>query len=661
MTDTNRTLSDVLSRRNLMQTVAGLGAASVAGCSGLTGGDGGDGGGGSVDPVQERVTVEPGNIKEGGTFKTAIGENPDTFDYVESTSASATILHNLLYEGMVTTDAAGKLYPWLAESYEQVAVNDVTASDYTSYMTSAQYAETDDGSVYIDTDAQVILESPDNPDSPSAGDEAQVLTPKEATQAVSDGTFGMHYTFQLHEGIKFHDGEELTAPNVVASYERVQNSGLSGQIYDSLLDIQANGDYTVELYMQLPDAAAIRELGGLPVYPTKMTDLELGQMDPRQGNTPLGTGMFKLKEFNNEEYVLFAKNEEYWFDTEMKDWFEGPSEFPNGPAVDEVDVAIIGSDSQRAAALESGEIDMSYGLTASTLTNYQQSEDYRTAPTNGAGYTFLQFPVKQEPWTNAKIRRAANKLIPRQSISENIFQGWEKPAWVPLPPLAARTGSTDYEAMVENLKSYNTYEPEQAAKLAEEAAGEADVEFPIEVTLETNSDNDDRVRTVELIAESMSQEIDGTQYFDVSVNTKEFLTFISQLLSQDYWKQGKLAFIGLSGGFNPHGYAKAVHSPQNFAQCCNFQNIDIEELNQAMEQARYGPEVAQDPELRRERYEEVWKMILEQNANSYGTHSTLVGVVNNAVKGFNTYPSTQDIIGYAMYNPADQQITYLDR
>jgi ABC-type transport system substrate-binding protein len=300
---------------------------------------------------------------------------------------------------------------------------------------------------------------------------------------------------------------------------------------------------------------------------------------------------------------------------------------------------------------------MAFGLTASTLTNYKESEDFRTAPTNGAGYTFLQFPVRQEPWTNAKLRRAVNKLIPRQSISNNIFQGWEKPAWVPLPPLAAGSGSTDYEAMVEELKSYNTYEVEAAEELAQEAVDEMGIETPIEVTLETNSDNDDRVRTVELIAESMNQ----TEFFDVTVNTKEFLTFVSQLLSTEYWQQGKLAFIGLSGGFNPHGYAKSVHHPDNFAQCCNFQNIDIDELNQELREARYGVDVVEDPSLRAERYEAVWETILEQNANSYGTHSTLVGVVNNNVKGFNTYPSTQDVVGYAMYNAPDQQVTYLDQ
>ncbi|GGN93364.1 hypothetical protein GCM10009030_18740 [Haloarcula pellucida] len=665
MTDNeNQGLSSVLSRRNLMQTVAGLGVASVAGCSGLDSG----GGGGTVDPVQDRVSVDPADIKRGGTFRAGLGSAVDTFDPPESTSATSSVHHNLLYEGMTTTGASGEIYPWLAESYEQEEVQDIKRTAYTDYMTEVQYAETDDGTVFIDTDEQIVIQHPDNPSDPSAGDTARVLTVAEVGDAIADGTYGMQYRFQLHEGITFHNGEELTADNVVASYERLRGSALSGQVFDSLLDVQRDGDYTVDLYVQIPDAAAIRELSDFSIYPTEITgkpgqsqNVPLGQMDPRESHEPMGTGPFTLTDYENESYATYSKFEDYWFDTAMKDWFEGPSDFPNGPVVDEVDIAVTSDPSKRAGSLQEGEIDMTRGLSSSAQTNFQNSEDFRTAPTDGAGFTFMQFPVTQTPWDNAKLRRAVNKLVPRESIASNIFQGWENPAWVPLPPLAAGKGTADYEQLVEDLQSYNTYDPEAAAEMLDEVGEEAGIEYPIEVTLETNSDNKDRVRTVELIVQSLNQEINGTKYFEASINTTEFLTFISQLLSKNYYKKGNIAFIGLSGGFGPHGYAKSIHHPDNFAQCCNFQNVDIDRLNQKLRNARYGVDVATDPELRQERYEEVWEIILEENANSYGTHSTTVGVVSNAVKGFNSYPSVQNIVGYGLYNPADEQITYLDR
>jgi ABC-type transport system substrate-binding protein len=657
MSDNRSTPTNRVSRRDLVKGAAGIAAVAVAGCTG----PGGGGGSQVVDPVQERVTVDPEDIQEGGTFRTAVGTtNIDTFDFPYSSSASASNFHGLLYEGMITTDAAGVIYPWLAQSVEQVEVQDVTEADYTDYMTTVPYRETEDGSVVVQSEAQIVVRDPDNPSDPSPSDQARVLTVEEAPDAVEDGTFGMHFRFQLHEGVTFHNGAEMTASDVVASYERIQNSPLAGQVYDSLLDIQADGDYTVDIYVQIPDAAAIRELGGLSIYPEETATLPARAMDPRQGNTPVGSGPFELAEFESEQFARFTRFDDYWFDTELKadDWYDGPSEFPNGPVVDEVDIAFIPDDSTRSAALQEGELDMAYGLSASNLTDYSQAEGFRTAATDGAGYTFLQFPVNSEPWDDKRMRQAVNHLIPRQQISEDIFQGWESPAWTPLPPVARNTGSTDYEAMVERHRPENEFDPDQADELAQAVIDERGLETPIEVTLETNSDNDDRVRTMELITESLNQK----EYFDAELQTREFLTFVGDLLSGQYPQKERLAFIGLSGGFNPHGYAKSVHSPENFMGCCNFQNIDFEELNQALADARYGVEVAQDPELRRERYEEVWDLVLELNANSYGTHSTVVGTVDSSrVKGFNTFPSSQSVIPYGLHNPTDQQITYLEQ
>lgn len=633
-------------RRGLLCGLAGGAALSIAGCTG----DGGGADGGGIDPVKERVSVDPAEIQEGGTFRTALGEDIDTFDFPWSTVAQASVVHNLLYEGMVTTDATGKLYPWLAESWERVDVQDVGPADYEAYMRTAPY--TDAG--VPDVDAQVVVSHPDN--DPATG-EGRFLTVEEAPDAVADGTYGMHFRYSLHEGVTFHDGEELTADNVVASYRRVENSDLSGQLFDSLLHVAAADDYAVDLYVQEPDAAAVRELGGWPVFPTAVTDLPPEANDPREGNEPLGSGPFVFEDYRSTEFATLSRNDDWWFETDLKDWFDGSEAFPDGPVVDGVDIRFVPDPAQRSAALQNGELDMAYGLNASALTDYQAADDFRPSATDGAGYTFVQFPVRVEPWDDPRLRRAVNHLIPREAIVENVFEGWQEPAWVPLPPLAAREGTTDYDQLVSDLRSFNEHDPERAADLARQVVDERDVETPIQVTLETNSENDDRIRTVELIAQSMG----NTEFFETNVETTEFLTFVGNLVGGEYHSRGRLAVIGLSGGFGPHGYAKAIHHPDNFAQCCNFQNVDDEELNEALRAARYGVDLVEDPQLRRERYEAVWERVLELNANSYTTHSVVVGVVDDAVEGFNSYPSTQDIVGYGLYSPMEEQITYLDR
>lgn len=622
------------------------GAVSVAGCFGGND-DSNDDDGPDIEQALQREEVDVSNIEEGGTFRAAIASGPDSFDYPYSSSAHATILMNLIYEGMTASDSDGQIYSWLAESYEQVDVQERSLTDYEDYMITAEYNS--DGIPQLDR--QIVISHPDN--DPSSG-EGQFLTVDESPDAVADGVYGMHYRFDLHQGVEFHNGEELTADNVISSYGRVENSDLSGQLFDSLLHIEAEDDYTVHLYAQVPDASAIRELGGWPIFPSETVDLPAGEMDPRSGNTPLGTGPFALEEFEAGSYVTYSRNENYWFDTEMKDWFDGPSEFPNGPVVDEVDVRFVSEDSSRVAAVRNGEIDMTYDLPANTLTDFLTTDGYRTAAARGAGYTFMQYPVTVAPFDNQDVRHAINHLIPRQQISDNIFSGWEAPAWVPMPPIAASKGTTDYDQLTEDLKPTNEYNPDRA----EELVNNADVETPIDVTIRTNADDDDRVKSAELMVQAMNR----TDVFNANVATESDINaLVVQALDPSFHEEGEIVLVGLSAGFNPHGYAKAVHHPDNFAQCCNFQDINDEELNQLLASARYGTDVAQDADLRRQRYDEVWNRVVELNANSYTTHSMTVAVLGGEVNGFNTYPSTQDILGYGLFTPMDQQVTYVSR
>ncbi|AGN02367.1 family 5 extracellular solute-binding protein [Salinarchaeum sp. Harcht-Bsk1] len=643
-------VQDLTNRRRILQGLGALGVTSIAGCFGS--GDGGGGGGGDgVNPVRDRVTVDPEDIVEGGTFSTAIPGGVDTFDEPYSSSAYATNMQGVLYEGLITTGADGTMYPWLASSYSQEEVNDVRAADYEPYMVEAEYG--DEGAPQLD--GQIVVEHPDN-----TGDGTDMfLTVNEAPDAVADGTYGMRYRFELEEGVEFHNGEEMTADNVVASYERTQGSALSGQVYDALLDVQADGDYAVDFYTQEPDAGFLRNTIIISIWPTEVTDLPPQAHDPRQGNEPMGTGPFVFEEFEPDQYFRATKNENYWFDTDKKDWFEGPDDFPNGPVVDEVDISIVPDPASRTAALRNGEVDLTFGLNTSNLTEFDNSENYRTAYTKGAGFNFFQFPVTVEPFTDARVRRAINHLIPRQQISDNIFNGWELPAWVPMPPLAAGMGTTDYDGMVEDLKSYNEYDQEEAASLVEEAVEENGWETPIEVTINTNANDDNRVAMCEVVVEALNQ----SDHFNASLDTyADLITMIGAFYQPSYAEEGNIAVVGLSGGFSPHGYAKAVHHPDNYLQCCNFQNIDDDDLNSLLQEARYGMEAVQDEEVRQERYEEVWERVLELNANSYGTHGATVGVhPTEGIYGFNTYPSTQSVVPYALYTPADEQITYIDR
>lgn len=639
-------------RKLLAMTGAGV-SIGLAGCSFFQDGNGNGNGNGGQD-----VDIDPADIVPGGTMKVAVTENIASFDPPYSNDTTSSLGQFYIYESLIANDAEGNIYPWLAESFELVELQDVERADYEPYMIEAPVSEDDEGNRFIDIEEQIVVRHPDN--DLENDDTALVLTVNETQDAVDDDVFGMQFRYELHEGIEFHNGEELTAENVVRTYERYENSMMEAQTFDAFLHAEEVDEYTVDIYAQVINAEAARELPTSVVLPTDHIDLEDGAIDPRQGTEPVGTGPYEFSEFEDEQYYVVTKNENYWLEDvglENKEWWDGPEDFPNSPVVDEIDMDLVPDDSTRSAALQNGEVDLTYGLAADTLDDFDAADDFGVHSVQAGGYDFMQYPMHVEPWDDERLRTAVNHLIPREAIAGNIFQGWRDPAWTPLPALAHGAGTADHDELESTLRPMNEYDTEQAEELIQEVVDERGLETPIEVQIETNGDNDDRVRTVELIAESMEQ----TDLFDVTIELYEFGAFVGRILDPEYQDRGHFMYVGLSGTFNPDSFCAAVNHTRNIGQCCNANGIGWDDLDDMMDEALEGREVAEDQDARAELYDEIWEIIVERSGTSYINISSNTAVFSNEVKAFHSYPFNESLMSYGLYAPYDGQISWVER
>ncbi|SFB75195.1 peptide/nickel transport system substrate-binding protein [Halobiforma haloterrestris] len=413
-----------------------------------------------------------GDLQEGGTLRIGAGANVDSYDPPYSNDTTSTMAQNFVFEQLITSDADGNVYPWLAEDYELVETQDIDRTAYEEYMISVGADE--EG--VLDTDEQIIVQHPE--DDPFGDDEVRVLTPEQAGEAVADGTFGMQFQYDIREGVEFHNGEELTAEHVVRSYERYENSDLSAQTFDSALYVEEVDDYTVNIYAQVPDAEAERELPAVYIHSLEQVDLEGGDLDPRQGNEPIGTGPYEFEEFVDEQYAEYSKFDNYWTEelgVDSIDWFDGPSEFPDGPVIEEIEFEIVPDDATRSGALQNEEIDVTYGLATATLDDFEQSDGFFIDSVETGGYEYIQYPVNVEPWDDERLRKAVNHLVPRERIVENVLNGWARPAWTDIPQLAEEAGTADPEALEQEIKPTNEYDPERAEELLDEVVEEYDL------------------------------------------------------------------------------------------------------------------------------------------------------------------------------------------
>ena len=636
--------SRTINRRNVLTTIGAAGAAGLAGCA-----DDEDPGDNGIDDDGTEAPDVGDNTLRGG-----LGANVDSFDPPHSSDTTSTMAQGFLFEGLTVNDSEGNIYPWLAEDFELLDVQDVERSDYEEYMRTVGVDE--DGAP--DTDEYPIVQGE------AEDGEIGILTHDDAREAAEDGTYGMHFRYELQQGVEFHNGDELTAEDVVATYEYAEGSQLAPQTYDSVLAVVEVDEYTVDMYAQVPDAEGERELPGLLILNSTQID-EIGDdetIDPREGHTPIGTGPYEFDEFEDEQFYEVEKFDNYWVEQkgveEAFSWFDGSGDFPDGPVIDNIELEIVPDDATRSGALQNDEIDITYGLATGTLDDFDADDGFLVHGVETGGYEYIQYPVNIEPWDDRRLRQAVNHLVPRQAIVDNVLNGWARPAWTDLPELAHGAGTVDHDALEDEIRPTNEFDTEQAEELLEEvAADHGDDLFPLEIQLEVNADNDDRVQLVELIGESMEQ----SGYFENEIETYEWNTYVGRVLDPEYPEEPIIPCIGLSGTFNPHSFCDALHNTANIGACCNLTGISDPELDELLDGARFGTDVAEDAQLRAERYDDIWRTLAEERYSSITHFDLATAVTNTDVEGFNMWPFNEGIFSYNLFSPQDEQYIELNR
>lgn len=660
-----------IDRRRLLQGIAATGAASMVGVASAT------------DRRRIEEPTDPAEIQEGGRLEFAI-ERPSIVEYdqVQSGVADDATVFNTVYDGLLTQDAAGEVLLWMAEEYEVVDAQDVGVEDYVDHMAEYEIVDVEGGVPFFDLEwPNLVLPGMFHPEDMEAvaegdlgaGDEMRVLTREEAGDAVVDGVYGTMVRGRLHEGIPFHNGEECTAENIVRSHDRFVDSGLQGQVFDTVLHGETPDGpdgYEFELYSQEADAAAELQLPPFTIFPSDHFEIEPGGLDPRNGGeVPVGTGPYEVAEFEEGTQLLLERTDTYWLEEvglDAKDWWDGPEDFPEGPVIDEINIRFVPEEGTRVAGLRDGDIDVTYELPPSENAAFDDDPDFTVNAAPSTGFKFMQFPVEDTEeggaFAHQEVRQAVSHLIPRQDIVDIIDVGFGVPARVPFPEPAAEFGTTmTYDAIQEEEWAYPV-EPD--VETAEELIEESPLEPPIEMVIETNADDETRQDKVALIVD----ELNRSGLFDVVMETPAdigdwFATYLVDENSHiDYAERNACAVIGLAAGFDPHGYAEALHDPDNFNICCNFffpeGTFDFMDL---LRSARFGVDVATDTDVRRERYDELWPILAEESANVIVDFGEEVNVARPEVQDYGGYPDRRAFLTLSLYAPFNQRVAWLDR
>lgn len=214
--------------------------------------------------------------------------------------------------------------------------------------------------------------------------------------------------FKVRKGIKFSNGKELDAEDIVYSINihRGETKSPAKDILKPIKEMRVKGKHELDIELD----------GGNADFPVLLGDYHLVVVprDFKDWQKPIGTGAYVLESFDPGVRLLFKNRNEYWK--------------PGRGNFERVEIRNIQDVAARTAALQSGEVDGINRLDARTVNRLAEGHKLEVVRTKGTGnrYCFVA-RVTDDPYTNNDLRLALKYGIDREKIISSVFNGYAVP------------------------------------------------------------------------------------------------------------------------------------------------------------------------------------------------------------------------------------------
>ncbi|MEN2767029.1 ABC transporter substrate-binding protein [Ornithinibacillus xuwenensis] len=334
---------------------------------------------------------------------------------------------------------------------------------------------------------------------------------------------GLVWTFQLREGVTFHDGTEFTAEDVAFNFERWTTSaefvyygymfGASEEDMGGIIEsVEATGDYEVKITLSEPNAPFLQTLAMPPFGIASPDAVEESGED--YFKNPVGTGPFVFEEWVPDDSITLSKNEDY---------------FGEVAKVDEVVFRVIPDNGARFMELQAGTIDLMTGLNPQDISTAEGDEALQVIRRPSMNVAYMAMNTDKEgPLADKRVRQAINLAVNKDQLIE-LYEGIGKAAKNPIPP--SLWGYND------EIEDYG-YDVEQAKALLAEA-GYAD---GFDITLHTFSNPRPYMPQPKVTAQAI-QEMLGAVNINVEIIESDWDTHLATTENGEH----DMAFLGWTG------------------------------------------------------------------------------------------------------------------
>jgi peptide/nickel transport system substrate-binding protein len=225
------------------------------------------------------------------------------------------------------------------------------------------------------------------------------------------------WTFQLREGVRFHDGKPLDAEDVVYTYRRLGDAATGSPLRAQLgfvQGVEAAGPLTVRFTLSIPYADMPALVGRY-----EAAIIAKGGADGLASH-PVGTGPFRFVSYQPGDQMILERNTDY---------FE-----PGVPKVGRVVIRIMPEFTTAVAALQNGEIDVVFDLPPEQVEKLKRSRSARVEEATGGFWLGFVMNAGMKPFDDPRVREAFIKIIDKPSFTDIATFGEGLATVTPIPP-----------------------------------------------------------------------------------------------------------------------------------------------------------------------------------------------------------------------------------
>jgi peptide/nickel transport system substrate-binding protein len=425
---------------------------------------------------------------------------------------------------------------------------------------------------------------------------------------------GLEITFHLKKGVRWTDGVEFTADDVMFGYRTIIDEKTPTPYKGDYLQVkraEVIDRYTFRVTYAKPFAPALTTWGSLVVLPRHL--LEGRDITKAEfGRSPVGMGPYKLARWTSGQEVILDSN---------RDYFEGR------PYIDSYIYKMIPDSATLFLELQAGGVDM-MGLTPIQFTKQTDTdafrENFQKFQYPVPSYTYMGFNLKHPWFKDKRIRQGIAHAIDKSEIVDVVLLGLGSPSTGPYVP------NTWYYNP--DVKRYR-HDQGRAGELLKEAGWE-DTDGdgildkdgkPFEFTILTNMGNNLRKNTATIIQWRLSK-------IGIKVNIRiiEWSTFINEFIDK---RRFEAVILGWSLGFEPDQY-DIWYSGKTGEKEFNFVSFSNPEVDELLEKGRR----AFDIEDRKKAYYRIQEILAEELPYIFLYVPDATPIVHSRFKGIRPTP-----------------------